>query len=157
MKDGLFERNDCPRNLIRLRSFSKAHGLSGLRVGYASLSDEMIRAYKDNTTRFEVSALSLLLASESVFDPAVTENIKATNQQRTFLQGELSHCGFDTTESQSACFMTTGQFGEPFFNKLQKQGISVVKIDGTDGKFHFRVAVQDKETNQKFVDAMQRI
>ena len=156
-EDGLFENKHTPNNLIKLRSFSKAYGLSGLRVGYAQMSNQLIEKYKQNTTRFETSSLSILLAKESLDDPAVNENIIKTNQEREKLQFKLKQLGINTTKSKSSCFMSTSAYNLDFYNKVEKKGISLVKVDcsNTNDKY-FRVAVQDENTNNQFIEILSK-
>jgi histidinol-phosphate aminotransferase len=59
---------DDPR-LIRLRTFSKAHGLAGLRVGYAIASQEIVAAFDRIRLHFGVGRLSQIAAAAALDDP----------------------------------------------------------------------------------------
>ena len=54
--------------LVRLRTFSKAHGLAGLRVGYAIAAPELIGALNKIRLHFGVGRLSQLAAAASLED-----------------------------------------------------------------------------------------
>jgi histidinol-phosphate aminotransferase len=59
---------DDPR-LIRLRTFSKSHGLAGLRVGYAIASPQIVAAFDRIRLHFGVGRLSQIAAAAALDDP----------------------------------------------------------------------------------------
>jgi len=63
----------------------------------------------------------------------------------------------ETTDSSSACFMSTKTYDDSFFEKLCKRNVSLVKINSEcSNKYYFRVATQDAQTNKKFIAAMRQ-
>jgi histidinol-phosphate aminotransferase len=64
------------RNLIVVRSFSKALGLAGERVGYMFLSMEMARAYREIDVPYEPGIVAQTLAVETLADPAWIERVR---------------------------------------------------------------------------------
>jgi len=56
--------------LIRLRTFSKAHGLAGMRVGYAIGHPDLVGAFHKVRNHFGVSRLSQIAARASLADTA---------------------------------------------------------------------------------------
>lgn len=56
--------------LIRLRTFSKTHGLAGMRVGYAIAAPEIVAAFDKIRLHFGVGRLSQIAAAAAVDDPA---------------------------------------------------------------------------------------
>lgn len=63
-------------NLIITRSFSKAYGLAGLRIGYTVISDSLISYFKKINLPFEPSIISTLSAMFTLKDKAFIENIR---------------------------------------------------------------------------------
>jgi len=57
------------RRLIRMRTFSKAHGLAGLRVGYAIAHPDLIAAFHKVRNHFGMCRLSQAAALASLRDP----------------------------------------------------------------------------------------
>ncbi len=57
------------RRLIRMRTFSKAHGLAGLRVGYAIAHPDLIAAFHKVRNHFGMCRLSQAAALASLHDP----------------------------------------------------------------------------------------
>lgn len=70
---GLLERP----NVIRMRTFSKAYGLAGMRVGYAIGAPETIRTFDKIRNHFGMSRLSLVAAEEALKDQAYLRDVIA--------------------------------------------------------------------------------
>lgn len=67
---------DDPR-LIRLRTFSKAHGMAGLRIGYAIAATETVEAFDRIRLHFGVGRLSQIAAAASLDDPEFAASVVA--------------------------------------------------------------------------------
>jgi len=65
---------DDPR-VIRLRTFSKAHGMAGMRIGYALASRGTVAAFNKVRTQFGVNRLAQVGALASLEDPAFVHSV----------------------------------------------------------------------------------
>lgn len=63
--------------LIRLRTFSKAHGMAGLRIGYGIAAAEMVEAFDRIRLHFGVGRLSQVAAAASLDDPDFAASVVA--------------------------------------------------------------------------------
>ena len=114
-------------NLIVLRTFSKAYGLAGLRVGYGIMNERL--AVPLNTVRgpFNVSAVAQKLAEISLKDDqfiedSVTKNRKNLNNMTAF----LDEIGWSYYPSQTNFLLiSTPIAGTDVFNRLIKEGFIV--------------------------------
>ena len=61
--------------LIRLRTFSKAHGMAGLRLGYGIAAEGLIAAFQKIRLHFGVGRLSQVAALASLDDPGFAANV----------------------------------------------------------------------------------
>jgi len=61
--------------LIRLRTFSKAHGMAGLRLGYGIAAEGLIAAFQKIRLHFGVGRLSQVAALASLDDPNFAANV----------------------------------------------------------------------------------
>lgn len=149
---------DLPENIIVTRTFSKAYGLAGLRVGYAFLSGKYLELYTKSITRFEVSLLSIILAIDMMKNNSINQNIKLVLKERKYLQENMNVIGIDTLTSDSNAFMTKYMYHKDFFELLNDKGIAVAKIDSKyNDYFYFRVAVQKPNVNKHFIEKLKRI
>lgn len=146
---------DLPENIIVTRTFSKAYGLAGLRIGYAYMSGKYLELYTKNITRFEVSILSISLAIYMIKNNNIDSNIKLVIEERNKLQKAMSEMGIKTLSSKSNAFMSASMYHNDFFELLKSKGIAVAKIDSKyKDYYYFRIAVQMPETNKLFIEAL---
>ena len=67
---GLLPIESADPRMIRLRTFSKTHGLAGMRVGYAIAAPEVVDAFNKIRLHFGVGRLSQIAAAAALDDPA---------------------------------------------------------------------------------------
>lgn len=97
--DAEFGRQVLP-GAVRLRTLSKAHGLAGLRVGYAIAEPETLAVMMKVRIHYAVSTLSQA-AAETVLDhPAeVDAHVTAVRKRRERLAAQLRELGADVLPS----------------------------------------------------------
>lgn len=99
--DSLQLRRRFP-GLCVLRTFSKAYGLAGLRVGYAVTSPELAEGLRRVALPFAVSALAQRAAIASL-DAAdeVRDRVRVVTRERARVTGELRAAGFTVPDPQA--------------------------------------------------------
>lgn len=98
---GLEMVNEQPGNVIVLRTFSKIHGLAGLRVGWSYSSTEVAMALHRLRGVFTVSAMAQQAAVASLYNPEHEELARRHNATwRPWLAGQLQELGLQTTDSR---------------------------------------------------------
>jgi histidinol-phosphate aminotransferase len=76
--DGTAPAFDTTRkNVLRLRTFSKAHGMAGIRVGYAIGHPEVVQAFDKIRNHFGISRISQTGAIAALHDKAWLAHVKA--------------------------------------------------------------------------------
>ena len=143
-------------NLIVTRTFSKAYGLAGLRVGYAlahaSVADIMNRVRQP----FNVNSLALAAATAALDDMEfVARSFAANLQGLRQLEAGVQRLGLDWIPS-SGNFLTVrvGKANE-VFRRLLKRGVIVRPVGGGyQLPEHLRVTVGTAEENDKFLSAL---
>ena len=84
-------------NLAVTRTFSKAYGLAGLRIGYAVVPDEWAEAYARVNTPFAASAIALAAANAALDDDDhLTRSVESARWARKYLSDELDAPTFDS-------------------------------------------------------------
>lgn len=147
-------------NLIILRTFSKAYGLAGLRVGYAVAQEPHILALRQITQPFPISNVSQMLAVAALKDQKFISMTKTfIISQRNLLTKKLSQLGFNVCPSKTNnLFIQIPKqlSSQDFINFLNQSGISVISgehFEGFDNRF-FRLSIKDEKTNQAFLKIM---
>jgi histidinol-phosphate aminotransferase len=67
-------------NLVVARTFSKIHGMAGMRVGYAIAQEMTLAAMRENLSASGLSSMSLAAAAASLADTAGLEKNRALNR-----------------------------------------------------------------------------
>lgn len=115
------------QNVVIVRTFSKARGLAGLRVGYAIAPREIARWLRTVGGPYPVSSASLAVAAASLDrgDEAVVRVVRAVRDERTRLTGVLSTLGAQPIDSQAN--FVTARFKNALFVRraLASLGIAV--------------------------------
>lgn len=82
------------RNVVVIRTFSKLHGLAGMRIGYSISSKEVSAAIAKSQNQYPVSAISIQAAIESIDDWRYRHySIVDTEESRLFLKNGLDALG----------------------------------------------------------------
>jgi len=143
-------------NLVVTRTFSKAYGLAGLRVGYAlahpSIADVMNRVRQP----FNVNSLALAAATAALDDMAfVARSFAANLEGLQQLEDGARRLGLDWIPPYGN-FLTlrVGKANE-IYRRLLKRGVIVRPIGGGyQLPEHLRVTVGTAAENDKFLSAL---
>lgn len=142
---------------IVLRTFSKAYGLAGLRVGYAIASDAMIVDLLDRVrTPYNVNRGAQEAAIASLQDSQhVAMGVALVTSERQRLAEQLHASGFAVAPSQANfLFVDTHADSLSITHRLLDHGI-LVKPWREPGFEHFiRVTIGTAENNNRFMTAL---
>lgn len=98
--DELLPTTETRTNLVRLRSFSKAYGLAGARIGYACADPAIVASLDDVRTRFAVNALAEEAAIAALGDRAFLAGVVArTEAGRAHYAAVAAACAVETRPS----------------------------------------------------------
>ncbi len=111
-------------NVVVTRTFSKAYGLAGLRIGYAIASPKLIASISEFSMPFTVSDLACAAAVEALRHPTRhTARMAEIRAERARLTADLRACGFDAVDSATNFVLVPGHPG--FAEHLRALGIAV--------------------------------
>ena len=158
-KKSILSYKQLPNNLIVVRSFSKAYGIASFRIGYMACNKEFKQKYIKNITTNEFSGLSCIIALNLLKNGRINvkKNIEHILNEKKKILKELKKIGIDCINSNSNTIMTKTTFDENFMKNLINNHISVVPIYDEENKIHIRIAIQTKETNEKFISILKTI
>lgn len=146
-------------NLIITRTFSKAYGLAGLRVGYALSNIEVADLINRIRQPFNVNSLALAAATVAVNDD---EYLKQTKQVNDAGMAQLL-IGFEvmglTSIPSKGNFVTVdvGKSGDDVFDALLHKGVIVRPVVNYGLPQHIRVSIGLKAENQRFLTALAEV
>ena len=143
-------------NLIVTRTFSKAYGLAGLRVGYALASAEIADMMNRVRQPFNVNSLALVAATAALNDDEFIARSYALNQlgMRQMTQA-LMLLGIDFIPS-FANFLTI-RIGNAtaMYRRLLEQGVIVRPVGSYAMPEHLRVSIGLASENHQFLQALE--
>jgi histidinol-phosphate aminotransferase len=150
-------------NLILLRTFSKVHGLCGLRVGFALCgSEELPRALDQVRQPFFCNALAQAAAVEALaHQDEVIERVTRTVAERISVEERLRALGLEVADSQANfCWVALGEDRDEqqVIAGLRERGV-LVRSGGALGSDvpALRVTYGLPEENTRFLDALAEV
>ena len=146
-------------NLIITRTFSKAYGLAGLRVGYALSHPEVADLLNRIRQPFNVNSLALAAAKVALTDDDYLVKTKQHNDAgMSQLLAGLDVLGLSSIPSKGN-FITVDvkRNGEEVFSELLHLGVIVRPVSNYGLPKHIRVSIGLEHENQRFLDALGKI
>ena len=146
--DGLSLRREHG-NVMLLRTFSKAYGLAGLRVGYAVAPEPVAEALRKTATPFGVNLLAQAAAIASLeAKDELDVRVKEIVAERERVLAALAEAGWQMTPSQANfVWFPLGERTADFVAACTEAGLSV-RPYGTDG---VRVTIGEPEANDRLI------
>jgi len=146
-------------SVVVLRTFSKAHGLAGLRVGYGLGPAELLGYFARMRNTFSVSAVAQAAAMAAINDTGHIQRVVENNvlQSRVLAQG-LSALGYRVVPtSANFLFCDLGEDAAAVANRLQDEGVAVRPLGHWGAPKCIRVTIGTPEQNQAFLQAARRV
>ncbi len=146
-------------SVVVLRTFSKAHGLAGLRVGYGLGPAELLGYCARMRNTFSVSSVGQAAAMAAIGDLDHIRRVVENNtiQSRDLTQG-LSALGFRVVPtSANFLYCDLGGDAAAFANRLQDEGVAVRPLGPWGAPNCIRVTIGTAEENQAFLRAVGRV
>lgn len=146
-------------NLIVLRTFSKAYGLAGVRLGYGLASEEICTLLDTIKEPFNLSRLAAAAGPAALRDaPWLAQCIGANAQQRSWLEKQFLVRGLIPVPSQSNfVLVNVGLDAEHLFRDLMARGVLVRPGTAWGYRNHIRVTVGTPEQNRRFLEALDAV
>ena len=151
--DGLAVWREHP-NVMLLRTFSKAYGLAGLRVGYAVAHPLMAAALRKTAVPFGVNSLAQVAAVASLGAvDELLERVEHLVKERGRVRDGLRDQGWELSESEANfVWFDLDERSADFAAACEETGL-MVRQYGTDG---VRVTIAEPEANDRMLDVCAR-
>jgi len=145
--------------VIFMRTFSKAYGLAGLRVGYGMAHQELA-SYLDRIRQpFNMNLLAQAGALAALDDREFYEKTRQTTWAGLdFLYGELDALGLQYRKSQTNYFLIDlGRSADEVMNGLLREGLIVRSMSSYGMNQTIRLTVGLPEENERFLRALKKV
>jgi histidinol-phosphate aminotransferase len=137
-------------NVAVMRTFAKAYGLAGLRLGYLVGSEEVATAVRACALPFGVSSIAQVAAVASLAAEAeLLERVDALVEERSRVVEALTAQGWDLPDAQgNFVWLPLGDRAADFAAAAEEAGVMVRPFAG-DG---VRITIGEKDGNDRLVD-----
>lgn len=141
------------------RSFSKAHGMAGLRIGYAVGREETVRAIHGAWNLGDVNTLAAAAATASLRDPAHIAEERRTNARiRDFVVRAFRDMGYEAHRTHTNfLFVNLGFPAKEFRDPCAEEGVRVGRDFPPMEKTHCRISLGTREEMEEAVRVFRKV
>lgn len=147
------------KNLIILKTFSKAYGLAGLRLGYA-IADAELTSYMERVRQpFNVNSLAQAAGAAALDDKKfLARTKKVVLEGKSFIYDNLTKLGLSYLPSvANFILIDIGRDSEAFFRRMLNCGVIVRDMKQYGLNNFIRVTIGTKKENERFIKVLKKI
>ncbi|PYK23220.1 MAG: hypothetical protein DME59_17705, partial [Verrucomicrobia bacterium] len=151
------------RNVVVLRTFSKVHGLAGLRIGYAVAPSEIIQVLHKTRQPFNINSIAQAGALAALEDEAHLRETKrretkrVVDEGRAYLQEQFAKMQIPFVPAVANFVMVNVGDGCAVFEKLLGRKIIVRPLRGYGLPEWVRISVGTMDENKKLIAALREV
>jgi len=146
-------------NLIVTRTFSKAYGLAGLRVGYAVSNQQIANVLSRVRQPFNVNRLALIAAEVALESTEhLAESVQINSTGKAFYEREIPKLGLSVIPSLGN-FITVGlnKNAQPIYQAMLEQGVIVRPLVSYDMPQHLRISIGTRAENERCLSVLAKV
>ncbi|HHU93380.1 MAG TPA: histidinol-phosphate transaminase [Halanaerobiaceae bacterium] len=145
--------------VIGLRTFSKAYGLAGIRLGYLFADPEIVALLAKALDPFNVNRIAQAAALAALEDEEfLQKTIELNEEGKEFLYREMGKRGFDYVPTEANFILVNVRMDAmDLFNKLLRLGVIIRPGDPLGYPEHIRLTIGTMEENKIFLDSIDKV
>ncbi|MGH1461458.1 MAG: histidinol-phosphate transaminase [Neptuniibacter sp.] len=146
-------------NLIITRTFSKAYGLAGLRVGYAVSNTQIANILSRVRQPFNVNSIALIAAEAAIEDDEhLAKTVQINTEGMAYLTNGLTQLGLEIIPSIGN-FITAGfnKDAMPIYHAMLEQGVIVRPIANYGMPHHLRISIGTMAENERCLSVLANV
>jgi histidinol-phosphate aminotransferase len=156
-----FDYLKADRPIVGLRTFSKAYGLAGLRVGYGVMPAVLAELLNRVRQPFNVNVLAQVAAAAALNDAQfLQKTVDLVHAELEFVYAALQKLEVSFIRSEANFLMVEtgdGRSADEAFEELLKQGIIVRSMTSYGYPRHIRVTIGKHNENVRFLEAFAKV
>ncbi|HKD80468.1 MAG TPA: histidinol-phosphate transaminase [Candidatus Angelobacter sp.] len=147
------------QNLLVLRTFSKAHGLAGIRLGYACGEPELLRYFGKVRNSFSISVLAEAAGLAAIRDEAhIRRTVENNAAGAGWLMERFAEMGVRAVAtSANFIYFKIDEDGNAFAKRMQSEGVIVRSLVPWGIPNAIRVSIGTPEQNEAFIRALKKV
>jgi len=160
--DSVYNSLACPLadpRIVTLRTFSKAYGLAGFRIGYGVMDQEVAEILNRIRQPFNVNGLAQA-AAEAAFEDEIflEKSIQGSREGVDYLTSALTQMGLKVLPTQSNFLMVDMAVdSKEIFEKMLRQGVVVRSMASYGFDTFLRINTGTPEENKACIDALKTV
>ncbi len=146
-------------NLIVTRTFSKAYGLAGYRIGYGLSSERVADLLNRVRQPFNVNALAQVAALVALDDQQhVQKGVELNNREMAKMTHAFEQLGLNWIPSVgNFVSVDLGQPAMPIFSELERQGVITRPVVNYGMPNHLRISIGLPQENERCIRVLTQI
>jgi histidinol-phosphate aminotransferase len=146
------------RNVLVLRTFSKIHGLAGLRIGYGIARPELIEVLQKTREPFNVNSIAQIGALAALDDADHQQKTKrVVDAGRAYLEEQLTAMKVPFVPATANFIMVNVGDGPAVFRKMLAQKVIVRPLKGYKLLEWVRITIGTMEENKRCIAALREV
>lgn len=146
------------RNVCVLRTFSKIHGLAGLRVGYGLAPENLADLLQKARQPFNVNSIAQAGALAALSDIGHIGKTRATNQAgMEFYETELAARGLEFVPSHANFLLVKTGDGDRLFREMLKQGVIIRSMKSYKLPDWVRISIGTDAQNRRCLEVLDSV
>ena len=147
------------QNVLVLRTFSKAHGLAGIRLGYACGDTELLRFFARVRNSFSVSVLAEAAGLAAIRDEShIRKTVENNAVGAVWLTERLQEIGIQVVPtSANFIYFTVDEDAGAFTARMQAEGVIIRSLAPWGIPNGIRVSIGTPEQNEMFLRALKKV
>jgi histidinol-phosphate aminotransferase len=147
------------RRVVALRTFSKAYGLAGLRVGYGIMDQEIAKYLERVRQPFNVNTMAQIGAIAALDDHQhLKSTIDKVRQGMNFLTKELEELGCRVMPSETNFILVDiGRDAKIIYEKMLREGVIIRAMTAYGLPNHIRITIGLPEENLRCAEALKKV
>lgn len=146
-------------SVLILRTFSKAYGLAGLRLGYGITFEELAQVLDKVRQPFNINLLAVKAGLAVLKDEEYLEkSVQIVKEGRRFLREKLEALGFKVFPSQANFLMVDlGERAEKIYQRLMEKGIFLRSLKAYGFPNFLRISIGLPEENKILIQNLKEV
>ena len=147
------------KNMIVMKTLSKAYGLAGLRVGYTIGDPEILSLINRVRNPFNVTLVTQAAAIAALNDDEFLKKVVENNTEgKNYIYEEFDKLRLEyaKTEANHIIF-NSGKDSDFVFNSLLKKGVIIRPVGGFNPNTWLRVSIGTMEENKFFIKCLKEV
>lgn len=147
------------RNVVVLRTFSKAHGLAAVRCGYGFATADMIKYFSKMRTAFSVSSIAEAGALAALGDEEhIRKSLENNASGTAILTKKLSEMGLRVVPTwANFLYVDVDEDAAALAKRIQDEGVIVRPLTVWGAPRSIRITVGTPDQNEKFLAALAKV